>query len=146
MPRAQKGQRFGGRQKGARNKVTIARALRAEQEIAEAKASGRKMATQVLDEFMHLFAGMAAAYQPLPPGTEIPAGRAPDEAQFEKYAKLAVDCARILAPFQSPTFKAIVIAPPPDTDPNKMRRRFTLTIFDGAPAALIEQRKRDEAA
>lgn len=138
MPRAQKGERFGGRVKGTKNKRTIEKALEAERAVAAAKASGRKLAKEMLDDFMHLFAGMATVYQPLPPGTvEIPRGHKPDEPQFEKYARLTVDCATQLAKYQSPTFRAIVVAPAPEQpDPNTLRRRFTLTVFEGGRPAL----------
>lgn len=146
-----KGTRIGGRNKGTRNKATIERELlaarAAEERVAAAEASGRKLGKEVLDEFMHLFAGMAATYQPLRPGTPIPVGRTPDEPQFEKYAKLAVHCARLLAPYQSPTFQAIMIAPPPP-DPTEagMRKRFTLTIFEGArPKALTNGARGNDA-
>ncbi len=78
---------------------------------------GRKRAVTVLEEFMMLFGGMAAVYQPLPPGEAVPPGRQPDEAKFQTYAKLAVDTAGQLANYQSPKFKAVMVsaAPPQDT-------------------------------
>lgn len=122
-----------GRPKNSRNKATIERervaAEIAQKTVADARVAGKKLGKEVLDEFMHLFAGMAAAYQPAPPGMEIAPspGRRPDEAKFEKYALLAIGCARDLARYQSPTFQAIQIAPPP---PPPGARRFTLTIFE----------------
>lgn len=80
---------------------------------------------------MHLFAGMAAKHQPLPDGSVIHSNRKPNPVQFEKWARLAVETATKLAPYQSPTFKAIMIAPPPDPGSNDKRRQFTLTIFEG---------------
>ena len=35
--------------------------------------AGKKLGKDVLEEFMHLFAGMAVAHQPLPAGTPISA-------------------------------------------------------------------------
>ena len=104
------GRKTGGRQLGTPNKASQERALIAQQVKARADMAGRKLAKEVLDEFMHLFAGMAAAYQPLPPGTIEQEGREPDEAKFEKWARLAIQCAKELAAFQSPTFRAIAIA------------------------------------
>jgi len=107
-----------GRKPGIPNKATQERALEAARQNAEAKANGKKLAKEVLEEFMLLFAGMAAAYQPLPPGTPVPPGREPNEAKFITYAKLATDTAADLAPYQSPTFRAIgVMAPNPDQRP-----------------------------
>jgi hypothetical protein len=88
------------------------RLLRAERETAVAQAEGRKLAKEVLDDFMVLFAGMAAHHQPMPRGQAAPPGREPDEAKFEKYARLAIATAADLAPYQSPTFKAIAVMTP----------------------------------
>lgn len=106
-----------GRPKGSRGKVNIQKALRAELTTAEAKASGRKLAIDVLEDFMHLFAGMAAVYQPLPPGVAAAPGRTPDEERFEKYARLTLDFASDLAKYQSPTFGKVMLIPPPDIMP-----------------------------
>lgn len=142
-PVTPKGMRYGGRKRGTKNKKTVERELIEEREkgariaAAEMKAAdyaGRKLAKEVLDDFMQLFAGMAATYQPMPPDALIPPGRQPDEERFEKYGKLAVQCARDLAPYQSPTFRAIMTAPPPPDPGDGQRKRFTLTIFEGAPA------------
>lgn len=109
-----RGKKTGGRSKGTPNKATIEKdriaAEIAARTVADAQVSGKKLAKEVLDEFMHLFAGMAAHHQPLPKG-QINADpkRNPDRAEFDKYAMLAVDCARRLAPYQSPTFQAIAI-------------------------------------
>lgn len=62
---------------------------------------------------MHLFAGMAAHHQPMPEGQLVPPGRKPDVAKFLEYAKLATDVAKALAPYQSPTFRAIVVSANP---------------------------------
>jgi hypothetical protein len=133
-----------GRPKGQKNKATIERELiaarQAEKRVDEAVNSGRKLAKDVLDDFMHLFASVAASYQPLSEKaleamTEAERKkRKPNPVEFEKWARLAVHCAQKLAPYQSPTFQAIMTAPPPP-DPMRLgvRRRITLTIFEGAP-------------
>lgn len=107
----------GGRKRGSRNKAVIEReriaAEIAARTVADAKISGKKLAKEVLDDFMHLFAGMAAHHQPIPKGQPIPPGRDPDRAMFEKYAQMAVSCAADLAKYQSPTFKAVQIVDQP---------------------------------
>lgn len=121
MPRGAKpGQRRGGRAKGTPNKATIEKAIIAEQIVTRATMEGRKLAKEVLDEFMTVFAGMAATHQPLPPGTPIPPGRHPDLDKFEKYARLTVETAARLAPYQSPTFKAITVIAPPSQPPQQL--------------------------
>lgn len=113
MPRTQKGQRFGGRTKGTPNKATVERALIAQRQIEEARAAGKKLGKEVLEEFMMTFAGMAATHQPLPPGTiNTDPRREPDQSLFQTYARLAVETAGKLAEFQSPKFRAIVVGMP----------------------------------
>jgi hypothetical protein len=81
------------------------------------------------------FVGMAAAYQPLPPNASAPAGhRGEDLGQF------AVECAKALAPYQSPTFKAIaVMAPPPPTPVAPEREDIDLN--DPVAIARVYQRR-----
>jgi len=116
-----------GRPLGGKNKATIAREeqarlaverlaevdrLRAEgatDVIAAAKTAGVKLSTEVLRDFMQLFAGLAAIYQPLPEGMVPPKGRKPDEALFRIYAALARDTAKDLAPYESPRLSAVMV-------------------------------------
>lgn len=140
MPRGAKpGERRGGRAKGTKNKAILERdriaAEIAARTVADARVAGKKLAKDVLEDFMLLFAGMAAHHQPAPP-TGAPNAYA-NEEKFNEYAQLAVSCAHKLAPYQSPTFQAIMIAPPPP-DPNdpRQRKRFTLTIFEGGKPAI----------
>jgi hypothetical protein len=128
MPRGAKpGERRGGRAKGKKNRATIEReeqARLAMERLAEverlraqemsvqesaAHTSGIKLAKNVLEDFMRLFAGMAARAQPLPPGVVPPPGYAPNPAEFEKWAFLAVDAAKALAPYQSPRLAAMMV-------------------------------------
>jgi hypothetical protein len=60
---------------------------------------------------MLLFAGMAAHFQNAPPGA-APNPHA-DEDKFWKCSEAAIDCAAKLAPYQSPTFKAVAVMSPP---------------------------------
>jgi hypothetical protein len=67
----------------------------------------KKLAKEVLDQFMVLFAGMAAFYQPRP-ASSMQQNPNANESKFDKYAKLAVECAKDLAPYQSPTFRSVI--------------------------------------
>ena len=69
------------------------------------------------------FADLAEHYKPTPE-VERPNPHA-DEDKFPQYAELAVDCTKALAPYQSPTFRAVVVAPW-----NLSAYAFTLNIFD----------------
>lgn len=94
---------------GSKHKATQERELLAERIIAEQqeRKPGRKLAREVLDEFMHLFMGLAAQHQPLPQGVVDPTGAQRDEDKFVRYAGMAREFARDLAKYQSPTFKAV---------------------------------------
>jgi hypothetical protein len=97
--------------------------------VTEAKAAGRQLAKDVLSDCAEILKSMAARYQPFA-GNENA-----DEAKFEKWARLAVDCAARAAPFQSPTFRAVTVVPP-----DKAREAdvtvINLKIFDHTGAAL----------
>ncbi len=108
-----KGTRPGGRRGNTPNKRTTEAIERARLDVENARGAGKKLGKEVLEEFMHLFAGMAAQYQPLPANVVIP-GREPNEDKFLTYAKLAVQTAKDLADFQSPKFRAIMVSAPTD--------------------------------
>ena len=77
---------------------------------------------------MHVFAEIADAERAAAL-TEKPENAREHEARFERFARYAIDCAHKLAPYQSPTFRAIQIAPPQNEQLNTVTR-FRLTIFD----------------
>lgn len=147
MPRGSRpGEHRGGRKKGGRNRATIERMERerlAKQvedvkitdALAAAKVSRNKLAKEVLEDFMVLFAGIAGTHQPYPPAQ--PQNPNYDAEKFERFARLTVDAAKELAKYQSPQFRAIVVAPAPDAG-KEQRRRFTLTIFEGRRPAMLE--------
>jgi hypothetical protein len=124
-----------GRKRGSRNKRSIGLAER----MAEARAAlpaspvpplpqDKRLARDVLEDFMLTFADMAAHYQPRMLG-QRPNPHA-DEERFWKFSRFAVYCASALAPYQSPTFRAIVVAPPPESDKSETVKRFTFKVFD----------------
>lgn len=128
---ASPGERRGGRAKGTKNKATIAReraaaAIEAKEarppnpgtaitvrEAARQVRSGSKLAIDVMAEFMMLFRGMAARYQPRydGAGNQITG----NESKFIEYAKLAVMTGDRLAPYQSPPIKAMPAPSPVPT-------------------------------
>jgi hypothetical protein len=92
------------------SKATIEKSLVAARAVADAKAAGRKLAKEVLEDFMIVTAGMAAHFQPTPAGS--PRNPYADEAKFWKCAEAAIDCAHKLAPYQSPTLRAVTVMAP----------------------------------
>ena len=110
MARFQKGRKkTGGRKTGVRNKTTQRRIDVAERAIVLAKAGGKRLAREVLEDFLELFSAIALTHQPAPPGAE----RNPnyDEKKFEKFARLAVEIATALATYQTPKLKAVLVGP-----------------------------------
>jgi hypothetical protein len=136
---ARPGERRGGRQKGTKNRTTIERELLdqrqyvAEHVYQRAKLRGHKLAKETLDEFMIVFAAMATHYRPCLDGTSVNPNQ--NEEKFERWARLVIDAAKALAPYQSPTFRAIVVAPPPPENKGETVKRFSLKIFEH-PAQL----------
>jgi hypothetical protein len=131
MPRGShvtKGMRPGGRTKGTPNKRTTERleAERIERQAQDAVNAvahrTKKLAKDVLEDYVGAFAAMAAVYQnriatAFQQQTEPSAA---DLAGFEKWGGMTAKFAGELAAFQSPKFKAIqVMAPPPSINPPK---------------------------
>ena len=150
MPRGAKpGERRGGRAAGVPNKAKSVKAQATGRAVAEhleeARRTGRKLAITVLSDYMQVFNGMAARFQPDPPGE---ARRNPhaDEKQFLRYARLAVEVATELASFETPKLRAIqVVAPPPsgsqpEAADRPKRVTFTLKVFsnDVDPDKVID--------
>jgi hypothetical protein len=130
-----RGLKTGGRRAGTLNKATIERLEKAR--IAEQIVSGgkpEKLASDVLREFMELFADIARIHQPRPAAQ----GTNPqeNEGRFDKYARLAVECAKALAPYQSPTFKSIAVTAPPPGPLPKTAEGDVIDIND--PVALMK--------
>lgn len=135
-----KGRKTGGRVEGVPNKATTQKELLAARIMAEHEQKpGRKLAKEVLDDFMHLFMGLAAQHQPLPPGVVDPNPAAKrDEAKFVQYANMAREFARDLVKFQSPTFGMVKVS---------VENRFPLP-GDGVmpvPPAAIEPGQANQA-
>lgn len=137
-----KGKKTGGRVKGVPNKASIEKAIVAERIMNEAAMSGRKLAKEVLEEFMVMFGGLAGAFQPTHTDPKVPkdAPLTPAELEvwaksyrepvFEKYAKLALKAATELADFQSPRLANVQTAAPAPERPGKTKLKFTIGIFD----------------
>ena len=125
MPRggSKPGERRGGRKKGSRNLKLVEKDLLAQRELADAKEKKRKLGKEVLDDFMHLFAGMAAYYQPAPPGA--PPRPQQNEIKFKEYAALATTVAKDLAQYQSPKYSAVMVG---QAGPQK------ITVVGGLPS------------
>jgi probable HAF family extracellular repeat protein len=123
-----------GRPKGSRNKAPKrvqygVRAIAAEVLPALGRPPpGKKLGKEVLEEFMMVARGMAAKYQPAPPGQPKKPGQ--NETKFLTYAEMAIKCASELAPYQSPKFKAIAVrVEDAVTQPRRVRRPKMMPTF-----------------
>jgi len=120
----------GRRKKREEDEAALARKAEiAASEIQKAEGQRKLLAKEVLDQYMTLFAGMSARYQP------IKGNKTPNEKKFNFYAEKAIDCAHKLAPYQSPRLQALAIAPVPDAQSGP--RRFTLKIFDNDTRTIV---------
>lgn len=149
------GERRGGRHAGVPNKATteaierehievqiaapatVETVATAQQQLLPPEEGGRghqRLAKDRLAELLDIFLGAAAYYQP----TIDPTARANTNGNWDDFAKwsgMAMQCAGMLAKYQSPQFRAILLPAPAPTNQPEKRRRFTLTIFEGKPPA-----------
>jgi hypothetical protein len=72
-----------GRRRGSKGKATIEKAIIAERVLAETKASGKKLAKEVIEDLMNTFVDLAAYYRPTMPG-QPEKNRHADKGEFEK--------------------------------------------------------------
>lgn len=106
-----------GRLAAERERLLLeAKASEGERLIKESQAQGRKLMKEIGYDLAHLFAGLAAFYQPYPqwridPATNKPANANPnfDERKFREYATLAANTARDFASYESPKLSAVMV-------------------------------------
>jgi hypothetical protein len=82
---------------------------------AATQPPAKKLARDILEDFMLRFTSMAE--------------RETDPIKFERYARFAVYCAQSLAPYQSPTLRAVMVAPQPEKN-DTTTTTIRLKIFD----------------
>jgi hypothetical protein len=120
MPRGSKpgSNNGGGRRPGTPNKATIEKALIAERAVATAQAAGRKLAKDELFDLIPIFKGAAYHFQPTPsellqqgrPANTRDGMKNGNWDKFEKWIRLLMECATKLAPYESPTFRAVQVS------------------------------------
>jgi hypothetical protein len=124
MPRgAAPGERRGGRAKGTLNKRTTEALLKAAQTIDAAREGRIELGKDVLDRMMKLAEGAASVHRPWTQA-DVDAGRAAavggDWDRFGLWFDRTVFCAKELAKYQSPTFKAIAVQVTPDVSRDRL--------------------------
>src|SRR5262249_32746608 len=98
------------------------------------------LAVDVMNEFMHLFRRKAYEVMPEPTIDGVETNDKASPVDFERYAGITCELAKQLANYQSPKLRAIaVVAPPPPVNPEDLKKRFTLSIFeDGRRTAVAK--------
>jgi hypothetical protein len=109
----------GGRAKGTPNKATVEREQEAARALDKSRMSGRPLAKDRLDELMDVAIGAMQRHQPVTKDMVARARAAGNKAVkesrgdwkgFGDWWDRAAFAAKSLAPFQSPTYRAIVVA------------------------------------
>jgi hypothetical protein len=134
----------GGRPLGRRNKLTIERERKALEELKE-RARHAEFSPLAKDELAALIPeakellgivkGIVARFQRAAIAESAPASAWNDLKDWMSlYAEVMLKASQIeykAADFQSPKFRAIVVAPAPEQQPGERVKKFTLKVFDG---------------
>lgn len=106
----------GGRPKGSLGKRTLARYAQASKQIDEAREGKVELGREVLERMMKIAEGATGLHRPVTTA-EMRAGREQnpdgDWDRFGAWFDRTVYCAKELAKFQSPTFKAVAVSMTP---------------------------------
>jgi hypothetical protein len=137
----------GGRSVGTKNRATIEKQLLAERITNEARMSGQPLGKEVLEKWMIIFDAKATELmnQPVPVEQQA-SGQVKQVEEFVKerdalvvkYGMLAVHCAQLISPYQSPTLKATFVQHDyrnRDAENEEARAKFS-RIVDGLAATL----------
>ena len=128
-----KGVRYGGRQKGTLNKRT--------QELFSAsleRGLGAPLAKEVLEEIMLDYLEMKRMAQPLPGEKATPE----QQAEVDRWAARAADVGAKLAPYQSATYKAILV--PDQHTANSLLTDVIFKVFERPRKPLLIEHRASE--
>ncbi len=152
---APKGVRQGGRQKGTPNRKmtprdfrTIAAAEQLNREIVERRPSpNTEAAEKIMGKFAHNCAAMAVRLMPGQDQNGDLVFRHKEHKEWWKFMmELTFKYANGAAPYQSPTFRAVMITPPPETKAGEGARVINLTVFEGGKAVTTTEIVEDKAS
>lgn len=153
MPGSKPGERRGGRKPGTPNRVitprdarTLAAAETLRRQMEERKPTPTtQLSEKIMGQFAHNCAAMAVRLMPgqLENGQLV--FRFDEHEKLWKYMmELTFKYANGAAPYQSPTFRAIMVTPPPETKPGDSARVINLTVFEGGKAVTTTKVVEDE--
>jgi hypothetical protein len=134
------------------NRATREQQLVAARALDNAQKPGAKpLGKEVLEEMMFIAKSATSSFQPITKemaeranaaGQASVKERAGDMEKFGQWWDRTCYAAKELSKYQSPTYRAIMVAPAPETNQPERRKVFQLTIFDnprlGKSAEIIE--------
>jgi hypothetical protein len=153
VPGSKPGERRGGRKPGTPNKKitprdlkTIAAAEALRREIEERRPTPTtELSEKILGQFAHNCAAMAVRLMPGQLETGELVFRFKEHEKYWKYMmEQTFKYANGAAPYQSPTFRAIMVTPPPETKAGDGARVINLTVFEGGKAVTTSKVVDDE--
>ena len=101
-----------GRPPGAKNKRTSNQLLEAKAAVAEARVTGRRLAKDIADDFMHIFANMAMEVRPVTERENargVPINPKADETKFKILSAILLQWVGLLMPYQTARLQAIKV-------------------------------------
>jgi hypothetical protein len=104
-----------------------------------------KLCKDILAETANFCAGMMAYYQPKKDSNGNVVWATGQEEKFLRYMDRACLFAARGAPYQSGTFKSIMITPPPEDRTGQGARVINLTVFEGGKAVTTTEIVEDRA-
>jgi hypothetical protein len=145
---AKPGERRGGRAPGTPNmKVTprdvrmVARAEALRREIEDRRPPpGTELSKEIMGKFAHNCAAVSMKLMPEWKDTGEPVWRFPNHHKlWTQMMELTFKFANGAAPYQSPTFRAVMVTPPPEEKPGEGARVINLTVFEGGKAVTTSR-------
>ena len=146
--------RYGGREKGTKNRATLQREAEAAARVAATSGGkAREGALAVMERLMGVAEGATEANRPTlqrqiavadATGASIDINPDGDWGRFHDFLNLTFSIAKELARYQAPQVKAVdAPAPPPDPDEiaRGSRRRFGLRVFEGGKPLSSAERE-----
>ena len=131
-----------GPKKGAvyRKKVAFTPEEQRRVEAMTRTPAASKRCKDILAECANFCAGMMATYQPQRgPNGAVIWPETGQEEKFLRYMDRACMFAARAAPYQDPTFKSIMVTPPPDEKPGQLMRVVNMRVFDAVGVAVASE-------
>lgn len=132
----------GGRARGTKNKLTLARLEESANQVTAIRKSGQKKATEVLNDLVHTAMGMVALYQRrvMTSAGLIESAKPEDVELFKEFMICAGTFAKALAPFQDPMLKAVFVQAAPEVPIRTIEGDNVIRLDDPVATGRVYQR------